>query len=101
MSRLPAISRDKLSTENQAIRDRVMSGRSTGGPFGTLIHVPRLAERIAAVATYFRSEGALPATDRELVIRATARGMGARFPRTRHESRGREAGLRSDAVEAL
>src|SRR5438046_2828535 len=75
MSRLPAISRDKLSTENQAIWDRVMSGRSTGGPFGALIHVPRLAERIAAVEAYFRSEGALPATDRELVILATGRDM--------------------------
>jgi len=101
MSRLPAISRDKLSTENQAIWDRVMSGRSTGGPFGALIHVPRLAERIAAVETYFRSEGALPATDRELVILATAREMGAHFPWTRHEIRGREAGLPSEAVEAL
>jgi 4-carboxymuconolactone decarboxylase len=101
MSRLPATSRDKLSTENQAIWDRVMSGRSAGGPFGALIHVPKLAERIAAVETYFRSEGALPATDRELVILATAREMGAHFPWTRHEIRGREAGLRAEAVEAL
>src|SRR5438093_12131913 len=101
MSRLPAISRDKLSTENQAIWDRVMIGRSTGGPFGALIHVPRLAERIAAVETYFRYEGALAATDRELVILATALEMGAHFPWTRHEIRGREAGRSAHAAEAL
>jgi 4-carboxymuconolactone decarboxylase len=102
MSRLPTITREKLSGEDQLIWDRVMSGRSgTGGPFGALIHVPRLAERIAAIENYFRSEGALPAADRELIILATARELGAHFPWTRHEIRGREAGLRSETIETL
>ena len=102
MNRLPVISRDKLSTENQAIWDRIMAGRSgAGGPYGALFHVPGLAERVGAVENYFRFEGALQATDRELVILATARELGAHYPWNRHEIRGREAGVRTEVIEAL
>jgi alkylhydroperoxidase family enzyme len=102
MSRLPVISRDKLSTENQAIWDRIMAGRSgAGGPYGALFHVPGLAERVGAVENYFRSEGTLAATDRELIILTTARELGAHYPWNRHEIRGREAGVRTEAIEAL
>jgi hypothetical protein len=45
MRRLPALSRDKLSPENQAIWDRVMKGRTGGGgPYGILIYTPLMAE---------------------------------------------------------
>ena len=102
MSRLPLLSREKLSTENQAIWDRVMSGRTgSGGPYGTLIHAPALAEKLAAVENYFRNDAKLSATDKELVILATVRELDARFPWTRHEIRARQAGLRSEVIEAL
>src|SRR5215471_8635248 len=102
MSRLPTVTRDKLSMENQAIWDRIMAGRSgAGGPYGALFHVPGLAERIGAVENYFRSDGTLAATDRELIILTTARELGAHYPWNRHEIRGREAGVRPEAIEAL
>ncbi|HTN69695.1 MAG TPA: carboxymuconolactone decarboxylase family protein, partial [Methylomirabilota bacterium] len=102
MSRLPGITRDKLSTENQAVWDRIMAGRSgAGGPYGALFHVPGLADRVGAVENYFRFDGALPPTDRELVILTTARELGAHYPWNRHEIRGREAGVRTEAIEAL
>src|SRR5262250_1832840 len=78
MGRLPVISRDKLSAENQAIWDRIMAGRSgAGGPYGALFHVPALAGRVGAVENYFRFEGTLAQTDRELIILATARELRA------------------------
>jgi len=102
MSRLSAMSRDKLSAENQAIWDRVMSGRTGGsGPYGILIYAPIMAEHFSAVENYFRHDGMLDTKDKELVILASARELGARFPWSRHEVRGRQAGVRPEAIEAL
>jgi 4-carboxymuconolactone decarboxylase len=65
------------------------------------MHVPALADRVAALEDYFRFNAALPAVDRELVIMATAREIGARYPWARHEARGREVGTRTEAIEAV
>jgi 4-carboxymuconolactone decarboxylase len=65
------------------------------------MHVPALADRVAALEDYFRFNAALPPADRELVIMATAREMGARYPWARHEARGREVGTRTEAIEAV
>jgi 4-carboxymuconolactone decarboxylase len=102
MSRLPAINRDALAPDDQAVWDRIAAVRTgVRGPFGVLMHVPALADRVAALEDYFRFNAALPAVDRELVIMATAREMGARYPWARHEARGREVGTRTEAIEAL
>jgi len=106
MSRLPPIDRDSLSPEERAIWERIAAVRAgvragAGGPFGVLMHVPALADRVASAEDYFRFDAALPAADRELVILATSREMGARYPWTRHEVRGREVGTRAEAIEAV
>ena len=106
MSRLPAITRDALAPEDQAVWDRIAAVRAgvragAGGPFGVLMHVPALADRVAALEDYFRFSAALPPPDRELVILASAREMGARYPWTRHEARGRELGTRAEAIETV
>jgi len=102
MSRLPLINRDALAPDDQAVWDRIAAVRTgVRGPFGVLMHVPALADRVAALEDYFRFNAALPAVDRELVIMATAREMGARYPWARHEARGREVGTRTEAIEAV
>ncbi len=102
MSRLPAVTREKLSTQNQVIWDRVMKGRTGGGgPYGILLYAPALGERLSAVENYFRHEGMLDTRDKELVILATARELGARFPWSRHEIRAHQAGVRTEAIETL
>ena len=102
MSRLSAINRDALAPDDQAVWDRIAAVRAgVRGPFGVLMHVPALADRVAALEDYFRFNAALPAVDRELVIMATAREMGARYPWARHEARGREVGTRTEAIEAV
>jgi 4-carboxymuconolactone decarboxylase len=102
MSRLPTINRDALAPNDQAVWDRIAAVRTgVRGPFGALMHVPALADRVAALEDYFRFNAALPAVDRELVIMATAREMGARYPWARHEARGREVGTRTEAIEAV
>jgi 4-carboxymuconolactone decarboxylase len=102
MSKLSALSRDKLSAENQTIWDRVMKGRTGGGgPYGILIYAPMMAEHFSAVEDYFRHHGMLDTKDKELVILACARELGARFPWSRHEIRARQAGVRREAIETL
>ncbi|HET8579990.1 MAG TPA: carboxymuconolactone decarboxylase family protein [Nitrospiraceae bacterium] len=102
MSRLPLINRDALAPDDQAVWDRIAAVRTgVRGPFGVLLHVPTLADRVAALEDYFRFNAALPAVDRELVIMATAREVGARYPWARHEARGREVGTTPEAIEAV
>jgi 4-carboxymuconolactone decarboxylase len=102
MSRLPTVDLDTLAPEDQAIWDNIKAVRTgVRGPFGVMIHVPALAGRVANLEDYFRFKAALPAVDRELVILATAREMGARYPWTRHEARGREVGTRTEAIETV
>jgi 4-carboxymuconolactone decarboxylase len=102
MSRLPLVNRDALKPEDQAVWDRIAAVRTgVRGPFGALMHVPALADRVAALEDYFRFNAALPPVDRELVIMATAREMGAHYPWARHEARGREVGTRTEAIEAV
>jgi 4-carboxymuconolactone decarboxylase len=102
MSRLPRLTRDDLSPEGQAVWDRINAIRTgVRGPYGVLIHVPELADRVRALEDYFRFDGALSAADRELIILAVAREAGARFAWGVHEPRAREAGVPAEAIEAL
>lgn len=102
MSRLSAMSRDKLSTETQSIWHRVMKGRTGGGgPYGILIYAPAMAEHFSAAEDYFRHHGMLDTKDKELAILASARELGARFPWSRHETRALEVGVRPEAIETL
>ena len=102
MSQLPAVHREQLAPENQAIWDRVMNGRSGGaGPYGALMHVPEMAGCFSALEGYFRDRGTLAKPDKEMIILAVARELGARFPWSRHEIRARQVGVRSEALETL
>ena len=102
MSRLPATERDALAPEDQAVWDRIAAVRGgVRGPFGVLIHVPQLADRVRALEDYFRFDGELAAADRELVILVAAREMEARYAWARHEHRAHEEGTRKEAVEVV
>ena len=64
MSRLPLINRDALAPDDQAVWDRIAAVRTgVRGPFGALMHVPTLADRVAALEDYFRFNAALPAVE--------------------------------------
>ena len=102
--RLPTIKREDLSPENQQRWDRITAGRTGGGgggPYSALIHAPLLADLLAAAENYYRKDAALAETDRELVILATAREFETHYPWTRHEIRGRQVGLREEAIETI
>jgi 4-carboxymuconolactone decarboxylase len=102
--RLPTIKREDLSPENQKRWDRITAGRTGGGgggPYSALIYAPLLADLLATAENYYRKDAALAEADRELVILATAREFETHYPWTRHEIRGRQAGLREEAIETI
>jgi alkylhydroperoxidase family enzyme len=102
MGRLRAIAREQLDGAGQEIWDRVMAGRTGGaGPYGTLMHAPEMAECYSRLEGYFRERGTLAKADKEMIILAVARELGARFPWSRHEIRARQVGVRSEALETL
>ena len=102
MSRIPNAKREELSPEHQKIWDHIHAVRSGGGgPYSMLMHVPALAGYVAATEDYFRLDSALSDADREIVILAAARDLGAHYPWTRHEARARQVGVRLEVIETL
>ncbi|HLN86244.1 MAG TPA: carboxymuconolactone decarboxylase family protein [Candidatus Limnocylindrales bacterium] len=102
MSRIPKANRESLSAEQQKIWDHIHAARKGGGgPYSMLMHVPELAARVAATEDYFRLDSALSDADREIVILAAARELGAHYPWARHEVRARQAGVRETVIEAI
>jgi 4-carboxymuconolactone decarboxylase len=102
MSRIPKANREELSPEHQKIWDHIHTTRKGGGgPYSMLMHVPELAARVAATEDYFRLESALGDGDREIVILAAARELGAHYPWARHEARARQTGVREEVIETI
>ena len=102
MSRIPSAKREELSPEHQQIWDHIHAARSGGGgPYSMLLHVPALAGYVAATEDYFRLDSALSDADREVVILAAARELGAHYPWMRHEARARQVGVRPEVIETL
>ena len=102
MTRIPSAKREELSPEHQQIWDHIHAARSGGGgPYSILLHVPALAGYVAATEDYFRLDSGLSDADREIVILAAARELGAHYPWMRHEVRARQAGVSSEVIETL
>jgi 4-carboxymuconolactone decarboxylase len=102
MSRIAKANRESLSPEHQKIWDHIHSARKGGGgPYSMLMHVPELAARVAATEDYFRLDSALSDAEREIVILAAARELGAHYPWARHEARARQTGVREVVIETI
>lgn len=102
MSRVPEVTREKLTPEGQAVWDRITASRGgVGGPYQVLMQVPTLADRVADLGTYLRFEGLLSGADRELAILTVAREFDCRFEWTGHEPIARKEGVRSEAIEVV
>jgi len=74
---------------------------SVRGPHNALLYVPPLSERIAEHGDHLRNHGALPGSERELAIMATAREGEARFAWQAHERAGLTEGTRPEAIDAV
>ena len=102
MARLPALTRDELSPEAQAVWDQVATSRgSVRGPHAFLMYHPAIAERVGELGAQLRFRGVLSDADRELAILTAGREVEATYEWAAHEPLGLEAGVRPDAIEVL
>ena len=102
MARLPAVKMEQIRTEDQPYFDEIVESRGgIKGPYGVLLHSPKLAARVAATGAYVRFESDMTDALKEVVILATARGISSQFEFTSHARLAREAGVSEGTIRAI
>ena len=102
MARLPDLTREQLKAEDQQYYDEILGSRgSVRGPYGVLLHSPKLAARVANTGTYVRFECDLPNGLKEVVIIATAREIKSQYEFTAHARLAREAKVSDETIKAI
>lgn len=71
------------------------------GPFGLMIHIPRVGQPLQALGSALRFETALTDREREIVILAVARLTGSEFEWHAHAAVAAACGLSRQELEAL
>ncbi|HEV8021605.1 MAG TPA: carboxymuconolactone decarboxylase family protein [Candidatus Lustribacter sp.] len=104
-SRLPAVQRDALDADGQALYDGITgdarSLRGLRGPAGISLNSPQLYRRSRAHSQYLRFESGLDERLRELAILVTAREMDSHFEWHAHEAEGKRLGLEPAIIDIV
>ncbi len=102
MARLPEVTRDQLKAEDQEYFDQIVGSRgSIRGPYGVLLHSPKLAARVAHTGTYVRFDCDIPNGLKEVVIITTAREIKSQYEFTAHARLARESNVSEDTIRAI
>ena len=102
MARLDNLTRDQLRPEDQQFFDEISSSRgSVRGPYGVMLHSPKLAARVAHTGTHVRFDFDWPEALKETVILATAREIKSQYEFTAHARLARQAGASESTIKAL
>lgn len=114
--RLPHLTPDALSPEQQALRDAILGGPRAGGPqlfelvddqgrlngpFGVMLHSPAVGGALQELGTAIRYRSVLSDRLREIAILTVAAHWSSAFERYAHEPLGRRAGLTDTQIDAL
>jgi len=101
--RLPLLSRDEMTPEQQRAADALVRGRRGAlfGPFVPLLRSPELLDRAQRLGEYLRYDSALPARLRELAILVTARHFRQAYEWHVHAPAGIEAGLAPETLAGI
>ena len=102
MARLPEVTRDQLEAEDQEYFDQIVGSRgSIRGPYGVLLHSPKLAARVAHTGTYVRFDCDIPNGLKEVVIITTAREIKSQYEFSAHARLARESNVSEDTIRAI
>jgi len=103
MARIPQVtSKEQLKAEDRKYFDEIVGSRGgIRGPFGVLLHSPKLAACVAATGAYARFEADVPNSLKEVVILATAREIKAQYEFTAHARLAREAKVSENTIQAI
>jgi 4-carboxymuconolactone decarboxylase len=102
MARLPAVTRDQLDPEDHQYFDSIVGTRgSIRGPYGVLLHSPKLAARVADTGAFVRFDFGIPESLKETVIIATAKEMHSQYEFSAHARLARTAGVSDETIKAV
>ena len=116
MSRLPYITLDNLSDDQQILFDHITKGKraegKTGeyyltperglrGPFNAWLYTPSLGDAAQRLGVALRFEGSLPPTLRELAILMVAAKWRCQYEWWAHERIGRSVGLEDGVMACI
>ena len=104
MVRVPALSRDNIPDDQKAAFDEMVQQRGgvpDTGPGSVMLNAPEVAQRALGLALYLRTETSLPSRIRELGMLVAARENDCQFIWHAHAPAARQAGLKSEIVDAL
>ncbi len=102
MARVPDVNRDDLKPEDQQYYDEIVGSRgSIRGPFGVLLHSPKLAARVAATGAYVRFDFGMPEALKETVIITAAKELNNQYEFSAHARLARAAGTPEETIHAI
>ena len=103
MSRVPALSRDAVSIEQQPLWDRLEAERKmpTANIFRALANAPVLLDAFLSYANALRDSSRLSPKLRELAILSVGHATGSEYEIAHHQSHGRKAGLTDEQLAAV
>jgi 4-carboxymuconolactone decarboxylase len=102
MARLSPVTRDQLAAEDHQYFDSIVGTRgSIRGPYGVLLHSPKLAARVADTGAFVRYEFGIPENLKETVIIATAKEMESQYEFSAHAKLARAAGVSDATIKAV
>ena len=101
--RFPEIPLDKMTPQQRAVADAIMSGprQRMSGPFNAWLRSPELADRLQKVGEYVRFKTSLDKRLNEMAIIMTAQYWGSQYEWFAHAPLAIKAGLDPDIVAAI
>ena len=98
----PITGKSDVPAEHHAVVDGVLKTfGQVRGPFSMLLHSPRLAERVLAFGSFFRSESIVEPRDRGLAILVAAREREGAYVWAAQVAAARRAGVREEAIDLI
>ena len=102
MARLPYVTKEQLDSEDQQYYDTIVGTRgSVRGPYGILLHSPKLAARVADTGAFVRFEFGQPEALKETLIITTAKEMEQQYEFSAHARLARQAGVSEETIAAI
>src|SRR5246127_1625021 len=101
--RFPEIPLDKMTPQQRAVADAIMSGprQRMSGPFNAWLRSPELADRLQKVGEYVRYHTSLDKRLNEMAILMTAQAWGAQYEWYAHAPLALKAGLDPAVIAAI
>ena len=102
MNRILEIPREKLTSEQKTVFDRLTEGRGRIlGPYKIWIHSPTVASGMEHIRTFLNKRSSLSTREVEIVILLVAQHWNGEYVKQAHIRAGKAAGLSHETIDAI